>query len=132
MNCTRNTSTATVTALDICLNMLAITTVFFAVSFSIVNARILLPCTHPLRIAAPQFFTHCSSTSCEYSKWSSWKPVPNSVVPSTSCSSDSAYQEKRVRAVLGNSASCNQLSETRQVCKYFLHAQVSHHVTLLL
>ena len=76
-----------------------------------------LPCDHPLRISAPQYFSHCDSV-CTYSDWSEWLAIPNSVAPSSQCPTKEAYQERRKRGVLGKSiADCTETSETRQVCE---------------
>ena len=78
-----------------------------------------LPCTHPLRLSAPEYFTHCSSTPCTYGSWSSWERVSGSEtnVPQSQCESGRAYTEERTRSTTGSG--CNQpVRETRRICKH--------------
>ena len=78
-----------------------------------------LPCTHPLRLSAPELFTHCSSATCTYSSWSSWERVSGSEtsVAQSQCQSGQAYTEERTRSATGSG--CNQpVKETRRICKH--------------
>ena len=78
-----------------------------------------LPCTHPLRLSAPEYFTHCSSTPCTYGSWSSWERVSGSEtsVPQSQCQSGRAYTEERTRSMTGSD--CNQpVRETRRIYKH--------------
>ena len=79
-----------------------------------------LPCTHPLRLSAPELFTHCSSTpGCTYGSWSSWERVSGNEtsVPQSQCESGKAYTEQRTRPTTGSG--CNQpVREIRRICKH--------------
>ena len=75
-----------------------------------------LPCTHPLRLSAPELFTHCNSNPCTYGSWSSWERVSGSEigVPQSQCESGKAYTEERTRPTTGSG--CNQtVKETRKI-----------------
>ena len=73
-----------------------------------------LPCTHPLRLSAPELFTHCSSNPCTYGSWSSWERVSGSEtnVPQSQCESGRAYTEERTRSTTGSG--CNQPVREKQ------------------
>ena len=77
-----------------------------------------LPCTHPLRIAHPQLFAHCSSV-CIYTSWSSWNRLPRSVasVPTTQCPSGKTYTEEHTRTGTGSGCT-GPLRQTRIICEY--------------
>jgi hypothetical protein len=82
-------------------------------------ARLQLPCSHSLRIVAPQLFTHCGNGSvCTYTHWGSWNTVPNSVVPVPvgQCPSGKAYAEERSRTAMGSGCP-GPLRETQTVCE---------------
>jgi hypothetical protein len=79
-----------------------------------------LPCTHPLRLSAPEYFTHCDTVPCTYGSWSSWKRVPGQNISSVSqslCQSGKAYTEERFRPTTGSG--CDQpVRETRRICEH--------------
>ena len=89
-------------------------------------ARSQLPCTHPLRIAAPELFTHCgaidtihrASTPCTYTSWGSWRRVPGGMVsvPVGQCPSGKAYTEERTRTARISGCS-GPLRETQSICE---------------
>ena len=91
-----------------------------------------LPCTHPLRLSAPQLFSHCDSAPCTYGSWSSWERVPGSVtpVPSSLCASEKAYTEQRTRVATGSG--CNEpLRETQNICEFTLQRLQSAEVVTI-
>lgn len=76
-----------------------------------------LPCDSNLRIVLPHLFSHCE---CQFSEWSEWENVPDTVVNVSTavCNSSQAYDERRTRSAIGQM--CEPVSETRQVCKFSL------------
>ena len=105
--------------------LMTVQCILLALSVPTVRQRRALPCTHPLRISAPELFTHCSSAPCTYGSWSSWERVLGNVtsVPQSQCPSGKAYTEERTRPTTGSG--CNQLTrETRRICNHdnYLHA----------
>ena len=82
-----------------------------------VRNRRQLPCNHPLRISAPELFTHCVAP-CVYSEWGDWKDVPGSIqsAPTSQCASGQTYTQRRTRRAIGSTSGCNELTETRKVC----------------
>ncbi len=71
-----------------------------------------------LRILFPELFTHC--TGCQYSEWTEWQFVKDSIVdvPTSQCDSGQSYSESRNRSATGNG--CVSETETRVVCKLFV------------
>ena len=77
---------------------------------------------HPLRLSAPELFTHCNSNPCTYGSWSSWERVSGGEigVPQSQCESGKAYTEERTRPTTGSG--CNQIvKETRKICKHIIY-----------
>ena len=78
-----------------------------------------IPCNHPLRLTMPDLFTHCE-TLCAYSDWTSWELIQHNV-STTKCYSGRRYVQQRTRttlSVVGDSADCSELSETRTLCEF--------------
>ncbi len=79
-----------------------------------------IPCDHPLRISAPQLFTHCNgANTCTYSAYSDWQTDSSSAeqtVSTSQCPSGKTYQEIRRRTSTAGT-SCTDLTQTRRVCK---------------
>ena len=78
------------------------------------GATTLRSCASRLRLIRPHLFTHCE---CEYSNWSTWKQVPNSVASDATgrCSSGESYEERRTKFAIGHG--CQEQVETRRICK---------------
>ncbi len=88
-----------------------------------------LPCTHPLRISAPQLFPHCNgANTCTYSAYSDWQTDSSSAertVSTSQCPSGKMYQEIRRRTSAGGTL-CTDLTQTRRVCKSCLIYSTSY------
>ena len=100
---------------------IALQSIVFAFSIQTARQRRELPCTHPLRISAPELFTHCDIAPCTYGSWSSWERVLGNVssVPQSQCPSGKAYTEERTRPTTGSG--CNEtVRETRRICEHKL------------
>ena len=106
-------SAATVTTISLVVIMSALSALFMPAESSPIERR-QLPCDHPLRVAAPGLFSHCTA-SCTYGDWSEWQVVPNSLASTGKCASGYAYSERRTRTVFGCTGAMTE--ETRSVCK---------------
>ena len=95
-----------------------------------------LPCTHPLRISAPQLFPHCNgANTCTYSAYSDWQTDSSSAertVSTSQCPSGKMYQEIRRRTSTGGTL-CTDLTQTRRVCKSCtIQANIQHKLSTIL
>ena len=80
-----------------------------------------LPCKSHLRTILPELFTHCTTLSCNYSEWTSWKIVGKA--KSANCSSGRVFESTRSRHDFNKV--CSKETETSHTCK---PCQYSYHV----
>ena len=80
-----------------------------------------IPCNHPLRLIAPNLFTHCE-TICSYSDWTSWEITQRQVpIAKSQCPSQYYYVKQRTRqleSAIGDSADCSEVDETEKICEF--------------
>ena len=111
------------------LTIVACLQLLLPASLAVPRPKRQLPCTHPLRLSAPELFTHCDNASgCTYGMWSSWARVSGSVtaVPKSMCSSGKSYTEQRTRLATGSGCDESALMETQDICKSASDCKVGH------